>query len=251
MNVAGDATIKHEGRGVFFSDLSVHRNTTQGVVRTHRDFAAKMVGLGFAGDVLAIYGGLMLAFWLRFATPVRALGRRATLPMTTDQYHGHFIFLSITLILILFRFGLYSSGRPLPLRRVNAILVSSCGLWFLGNLGLSFELNTQPIVSRVFLLCACGCTLASLAGWHWLLQRFFYLRPIAALLQRRILFVGWSEQARRLASHISGDRRHPYQIIGCVPSPGAATISIRRTTSGPSVPTAICAGCSPTCASTS
>ena len=220
MNVAADATIKDEEQGVFFSDLSIHRAPPPEVVRTNRDFAGKMVGLGFAGDVLAVYGGLFLAFWMRFDTPVRALGRRASMAMTTGQYHGHFFFLGVTLMLILFWFGLYSSGRPLPLRRVNAILLTSCGLWFLGNFALSFELNAQPIISRVFLLCACVCTLATLTSWHWLLQRFFCLRPVAARLRRRILFVGWSEQARRLAKHINGDRRHPYQIIGCVPSPG-------------------------------
>ncbi len=220
MNVAGDATIKDEGRGVFYSDLPLHRSRPEEVVRTSREFAGKMVGLGFAGDLLAVFGGLLLAFWMRFETPVSALGRRATVPMTTTQYHGHFLFLGTTLILILIRFGLYSSGRPLPLRRVNAILLTSCGLWFLANFALSFELNAQPIISRVFLLCACGCTLAMLTGWHWLLQRFFCLRPIATLLQRRILFVGWSEQAQRLVNHLSGDPRHSSQIIGCVPSPG-------------------------------
>ncbi len=220
INVAGDATIKDEGQGVYFADLSTHKAPPPEVARTNREFAGKMVGLGFAGDVLAVFGGLLLAFWVRFDTPVQALGRRASFAMTTGQYRGHFIFLGVTLMLILFRFGLYSSGRPLPLRRVNAILLTSCILWFLGNLALSFELNAQPIISRVFLLCACGCTLATLTGWHWLLQRFLYLRPIAARLRRRILFVGWSEQARRMASHINENRGHTYQIIGCVPSPG-------------------------------
>ncbi len=224
MNVAGDATIKDEDEGprVFFSDLSICAAPPPEVVRNSREFAGQMVGLGLAGDLLAVYGGLLLAFWLRFDTPVRALGRRATGAMTAAQYHGHFAFSGVTMMLILFWFGLYGSGRPLPLRRVNAILLTSCLVWFLANLALSFELNAQPIISRVFLLCACGCTLATLTAWRWLLQRFFCLPAVAARLQRRILFVGWSEQARRMAQHIRGDVRHPYQIIGCVPSPGGS-----------------------------
>ena len=129
INVARDATIKDEGQGVYFSDLSIHDAPPPEIVRSKREFAGKMVGLGFAGDMLAVYGGLLLAFWVRFDTPVRAFGRRASFPMTTAQYHGHFLFLGVTLMLILFRFGLYSSGRPLPLRRVNAILLTSCILW--------------------------------------------------------------------------------------------------------------------------
>ena len=114
LNVAGDATIKDEEQGVFFSDLPICDAPPAEVARTGREFAGQMVGLGFAGDVLAVDGGLLLAFWVRFDTPVRALGRRASGTMTTVQYHGHFLFLGVTLVLILFRFGLYGTGRPCP-----------------------------------------------------------------------------------------------------------------------------------------
>ena len=220
IDVAGDATTKVRDQGVFFSDLTVSAAPPPQVVRVNREFASKMVGLSFVGDLFAVWGGLLLAFWVRFDTPVHALGRYPASVMTTAEYRGHFLFLGVTLMLILFRFGLYSSGRPLRLRRANAVLLTSCLLWFVGNLGLSFELNAQPIVSRIYLLCACGCTLFTLATWRWSLQQFLYLPKIAAKLQQRILFVGWSEQAQRMARHISEDSRHPYQIIGCVPAPG-------------------------------
>ena len=42
--------------------------------RKNREFAAWMVGLSFAGDILAIVSGVLLAFSLRFATPLRHLG---------------------------------------------------------------------------------------------------------------------------------------------------------------------------------
>ena len=101
MNVAGDATIKDEGQSVFYSDPFIHRAPPPELACANRDFAGKMVGLGFAGGVLAVYGGLFLAFWLRFDTPVQALGRRATLPMTTGQYHGRFYLLTEFQILLM------------------------------------------------------------------------------------------------------------------------------------------------------
>ena len=61
------------------------------------------------------------------------------------------IFLTITLVFVLFYFELYGSGRPQRLRKVNAILLTGAFVWFLANFGLSFELNTMPIVSRIFL----------------------------------------------------------------------------------------------------
>ncbi len=73
--------MKAGGRGVFFSDLPIpHTERTEIARTTNRAFAGQMVGVGFAGDVLAVFGGLLLAFWMRFETPVRALGRRAADP---------------------------------------------------------------------------------------------------------------------------------------------------------------------------
>ena len=137
--------------------------------------------------------------------------------MTIAQYRGHFIFLSVTLLLVLFHFGLYSSGRPLRLRQVYAIVLTSGVVWLLGNVALSFELTTQPIVSRIYLFCAFICTLATLMLWHRLFALFLSIEPIAAMLQRRILFVGWSDQSQRLLENIEADPKHPYQVVGCVP----------------------------------
>ena len=79
--------------------------------------------------------------------------------MPLQQYRGHLIFLSVTLLLVLFHFGMYGGGRPPRLRKVYAIVLTSCFVWALGNVGLSFELYAQPIISRIYLLLA----LASLA----------------------------------------------------------------------------------------
>ncbi len=195
---------------------------TDGHGKTHRknrEFAAWMVGMSFAGDVVAVVGGLLLAFSLRFHTPLRLLGHPAGESMSYAQYRGHFLFLSVMLLLVLFHFDLYSSGRPPRLRKVFAILMTGCGVWFLANLGLSFELYAQPIISRLYLCCAFFCTLGALILWHRLFEAFLNTRPVAALLQRRILFVGWSDQSQRLLEHIDADSKHPYQVVGCLPSP--------------------------------
>ena len=181
-------------------------------------FATWMVGLGLAGDVVATVGGLLLAFWLRFHTPMRTLGRVATGTMTLPEYRGHLIFLTFTLMVILIYSGLYGTGRPQRLRKVNALVLIGCLTWFVANLALSFELNTMPIVSRVFLCNAMVCTAAALIAWRWLFDGFLLLPAVASLLERRIVFVGWSDQAARLVSHIRGDPKHYYRITGCVPA---------------------------------
>ena len=180
-------------------------------------FAVWMVGVSFTGDVLAIVGGLLTAFWLRFHTPMRGLGRSAS-QMDLADYRGHLIFLTVTLLIILFYSDFYGTGRPQRLRRLNAVAITSCTLWFAANFALSFELNTLPIVSRIFLCNAFVCTVGTLLAWRWLFDHVLGIAPVAALLQRRILFVGWSEQAAKMLAHIGHDPKPYYRIAGCVPS---------------------------------
>ena len=175
-----------------------------------------MIGVGLCGDILAVMVGLLLAFWIRFETPLRYFGHTAGRMRLVD-YRGHFVFLSVTLLVLLFHFGLYTPSQAQRLRKINAIILTSCTAFFLGNLGLSFQLNTQPIVSRIFLLNAFILTFLSLVAWRWLFDRLLGLAPIAAVLQRRILLVGWSEQSAKLVENVLRDPKHPYQIIGAVP----------------------------------
>ena len=216
MNAFGHVAVKEDGRAVFLSGNTARHEIVQ---RRNREFAAWMVGLGLAGDVLAVVGGLLLAFWLRFETPLRVFGHSPHGAMPLPQYRGHLIFLSLILLLVLFHFGMYSGGRPPRLRKVYAIVLTSCFVWFLGNMGLSFELFAQPLISRIYLCCACACTLVTLMLWRKAFEGFLYIRPIADRLQRRILFVGWSDQSQRLVAQIEADPKHPYQVVGCVPSP--------------------------------
>ncbi len=175
-----------------------------------------MIGVGLCGDVVAIVGSLMLAFWVRFETPLRYFGRTSS-QMRFLDYRGHFVFLSATLLVLLFHFGLYTPSQAQRLRKINAIILTSCTAFFIGNLALSFQLNTLPIVSRIFLLNAFVLTFLGLVVWRWLFDHLLGIGSIAAALQRRILLVGWSEQSAKLVENVLRDPKHPYQIIGVVP----------------------------------
>ena len=209
--------MKNQTGTVFLPSTALHSPSEAHVQTRSREFASWMVLVGFMGDVLTTVGSLLLAFFLRFHTPVREWGRTAS-QMALGDYRGHVIFLTVTLLAALFYFKLYSTGRPLRLRKVNAIVVTGSIIWFLANLGLSFELNTMPIVSRIFLAISLVCVVLGLGLWRTVFDWFLTLAPVAALLQRRILFVGWSDQAIKMVGHIFGEPKHPYKIVGCVPS---------------------------------
>lgn len=201
----------------FATSALLRRAARDGGQRRGKSLAGWVAGAAFLGDSIAIYAGLVGAFLLRFHTPMRKLGHTAS-TMPFEAYRGHFIFLCITLLLVFIYAGLYGSGRPLRLRRVYAATVTSVLGWFLANLALSFELNTQPIVSRIFLFDAAICVAGAVMLWRLAFDRLLSWTPICEALQRRIVFVGWSEQTAQLAQHIADDRKHPYKIVGCVPS---------------------------------
>ena len=211
-----------EETSTMFLPTATARRGREHVEKRGGRFAAWMVAFGFAGDVVAIVVGLHVAFWLRFHTPMRTLGRVATSTMTLADYRGHMVFLTVTLLILLIYAGLYGTGRPQRLRKVNALVLTGCLTWSAANLALSFELNTLPIVSRVFLCNSLVCTAAALVFWRWLFDGFLLLPAVAAQLERRILFVGWSDQASRMLGYIRDDPKHPYTIAGCVPAVGGA-----------------------------
>ena len=224
-------TIRKHSTGVINDELSPALSAADYFARHQRKahlqrrdhgFAAWMVGVSFSGDVLVIAGALLLAFWLRFHTYIRQLGRTDA-SMQLASYHGHILFLTTSLLMVLTYFELYTSGRPQRLRKVNAILVLGTCTWFFAQLGLSFELNTLPIVSRIFLFIAFFCTLNLLLIWRWIFNRILLIPSVAELLRRRIVFVGWSEQTAKITEHITNDFHHPYQIVGCISTTSKST----------------------------
>ncbi len=218
MSEAGKSTADGEATGAPWTSRSAFESRyVAAPAKRGKRLVTWVTGVGFLGDALAIFGGLLLAFWIRFETPMRFLGHTSS-EMPLQSYNGHFVFLTITLLLLLFHFDLYSPVHTHRLRKVNAIILTSCSAFFLLNLGMSFQLNTQPIVSRLYLFGSFVSTLLSLVTWRWILDRALTLPPIAAVLQRRILLVGWSEQSAKLVENVVNDPKHPYQIVGCVPS---------------------------------
>ncbi len=194
-----------------------HARHSDAPLKRGKSLVGWLVCLGLFGDVIAILGGLIFAFWVRFDTPVRYFGRTAS-RMTLLDYRGHFFFLTVTLLVLLFHFGLYSQSQVPRLRKIHAVILTSCTAFFLGNLLLSFQLNTQPIVSRIYLTNAFVFTFLALVTWRWLYDALLGIGPIAAALQRRILLVGWTDQSAKLVENVLKDSKHPYQIIGAVPT---------------------------------
>ena len=57
-------------------------------------------------------------------------------------------------------------------------------------------------------------------AWRLLFFKVMHLESLASNFRQRVLFVGWGKEAEQLEREIRNEQfSHPYEIIGCVPSP--------------------------------
>ena len=198
------------------SDLLAPAAPSRAAVRG-QELARRIVVPSVFGDAIVALGALVSAFFLRFHTPLRHLGFY-TLEMPWADYAGHIIFETALLVLIFHHLGLYNAQTPLRWRKVVPTIAAGCALWCVGNAALTSLLNFNTLVSRLYLLTGCATAAGALLLWRGLLDAVLRAAPVADRLRRRILCVGWSDEAAQLARHIAADERHPYAIVGAVPA---------------------------------
>lgn len=188
------------------------------------------------GDTVSVFVGLYAGYWLRFRSglipqniPFWTTGQdisRVTL--------GHYLPLMVVgtiLLLITFTYQhLYRIQHLLRFRRVVGIVIRSIAMWLIAYMGLSLAMKFEPPISRIYVIASAIMTALIVLGWrfsfHWILRR----STVSESLRQRVIFLGWNNEAERLAQAISSDEAQPYVVIGCVPnSSGNSTIEKIRT----------------------
>lgn len=170
-----------------------------------------------AGDTAVIFLSLAFSSWLRFATRLVHVGTDANTIHWTS-YFGHAAFGTLLFLLLLPHRELYGLHRIVNFRPIALAIVRTAVIWVLVYTAFSAFLRDQRDISRVYVLIAFVVTTTTFAAWRWLLGKILVDETIAERLRQRVLFVGWSDAARGLARAILADARHPYEIIGYVPS---------------------------------
>ncbi len=179
--------------------------------------------LAFLGDALVIFAALCLGYWLRFDSgwipfPTEIPGQVYPEPAFYDYYN----LLALGTIFLLATFGylrLYTKYRFLHYLRTAKTILQGAVFWLFAYLAVSLILKFDPPISRLFTVAAFGSVLAAMLLWRLLLFRVSRLEFFAAQFRERVLFVGWGREAEQLEREIHDDRRHPYEIVGCLPSP--------------------------------
>ena len=180
--------------------------------------------LAFFGDLAMIVVGLLFGFWLRFKSGL--IPFRESWWTTGGSFQDRLLsdylgIITVGALMLLFTFGqlrLYRTRHLLRFRRVAAIVVRGCIFWLLAYLSLSLVLKFNPPISRIYALSSAVGAMVAVLAWRGLYHRILQSDWVAPTLRQRVLFIGWNEEAARLASAIHADASHPYDIVGCVPS---------------------------------
>ena len=173
-----------------------------------------------AGDTAVTFAGLVLGWWLRYASPLApgaGTGLFIAVPDATFARYLPLLLVGVALLVAAFaQFGLYDTR--LLLRRyqsINAIL-KGAAFWLVAYLGVSLVLKFDPPISRLFVVVAFVCVVALLYFWRTLAYALVTRGPVLARLRRRTVLLGWNDDARTLAAELTRDAAHPFALAGVV-----------------------------------
>ncbi len=186
--------------------------------RTKNLLLSIQLGVG----IIICFLGLSAGYWLRFKSPLRHIGVEpgnvsyATyLPLLilgTACMVGSFAFLR-----------LYDEQLLLRPHRAVAIMIRGISFWFLLFLSVSLILEFKPPISRLFTALSYITTLLAMTAWRY---TFYFLLARSRWKERivqRIAFVGWNDEAERVAQAILHDPRSSYRIYGHIANGDSST----------------------------
>ena len=179
--------------------------------RAHVTIGERLIAITLCGDTVAAIYALLIAFWLRFRSPLRGIGVDSN-PIFRD-YLGYVVLGTLSLIAVLAHYQLYD--RKLLLRSRNLIAKGAL-LWLIGFLSVSLLVKFSPPISRGYVMLAGALAIIFLYSWRLAFYRFLLRRKASVDLRQRVLLVGWNAEAERLTKSVAADAQSVYQIVGCV-----------------------------------
>jgi exopolysaccharide biosynthesis polyprenyl glycosylphosphotransferase len=207
------------GSVMSFGTSTARLMNVEGTQRTVRDrnLPDRLVVTSLLCDCAVIIYALLSGFWVRFYTEMRHVGVFERVHL--GDYAGYIVMGALSLMFTLANFQLYQRGTLLRFRQVAMLIIKACTIWFIGFLLFSLLFKFQPSISRMFVTISALNVTAGLLGWRWCFHRFLQRSAVAASLQQRVLFVGWNDDASRLAKDFRTDKGSAYDVVGCVQLP--------------------------------
>jgi exopolysaccharide biosynthesis polyprenyl glycosylphosphotransferase len=162
-----------------------------------------------AGDWLVAFAAL----WMVSRTDLTGAARVIPLFHSGDGYP---VFGALTLVAVLSAMGVYSRRRLLHLVKILSRLSRGGMIWAFFFLGFIAVLAGVSTATLSFASSTLGVAGIGLLAWRLLFHRIISDESIASHLRQRIVLIGWTPEAGRLAQAIWQHRTDPCEIVGYV-----------------------------------
>jgi len=189
----------------------------------HRKLSADLPNsIAIFGDILSIFFGLTIGYWLRFRSgliPQNIQFWSAGQDISGVRLIDYLPLIGVGTILLLITFSyqhLYRVQHLLRFRRVVSIVIRSAAMWLIAYMGLSLAMKFEPPISRIYVIASALTTTLTILGWRFILSWALRRSNLVEALRQRVLFLGWNTEAKRLVHAINFDEAQPYVVIGCI-----------------------------------
>jgi exopolysaccharide biosynthesis polyprenyl glycosylphosphotransferase len=183
-----------------------------------RSFSSRLVVISFIGDLLVALCMQLLAYWVRFVSPV-SVWIKADEMVTLSSYFGQMMLGSTLLMVLLIRFRTYQPGRLLSFCSLAGSIAKATAVWIVAFMGISLVLKFQPGISRLYTIFGFGLITIGLLTWRVFFNRYLWQENVARRLRERVLIIGWTNESQRMVQLLSRGSRCPYEVAGAVEPP--------------------------------
>jgi exopolysaccharide biosynthesis polyprenyl glycosylphosphotransferase len=172
------------------------------------------------GDAIVAFSGICLGYWLRYATPLGALG----IDVWDARFSNYLPLLVLGAAFLIAAFiqqGLYDGRMLLRKQQSLNLLFRGTIFWLIAYLAFSLVIRFEPPISRLFVVLAAIATLLLLWIWRFAAYALFTRSGMLPRLQRRVAVLGWREDAEGLVREVSASPAHPFQFVGWISEPSS------------------------------
>ena len=169
----------------------------------------------------AALGDWLVAFAaLRLVCTLVPIGVIREIPLL-HHGNGYAILGALTLLTIFSSGDIYGRRYLLHLHEILTCFFRGGFLWSLFFLAFIALIGGVSRSTAAFALTTIGLTAVSLLSWRMILHRVISSERVSSHLRQRILLIGWTPEAGRMAQSVWQSRTHPSEIVGYVEVPGS------------------------------
>ncbi len=178
------------------------------------DLTSSCCLLALGMDTATVILGLAAGHWLRFSSGL--FGQSAS-PLRA--YWAQILFGALALMFLLLKNGFYEPHALTRRGKIFRVIFDSCLEWFFLFLGFSLIFKIHPPISRLYVAASFFTVSAGLGLWRLFFLHYLSQEHVAEHFRRKVLLVGWNDEALRLFDSLWKTDDLHCRLAGCIPSP--------------------------------